>query len=79
MWAPSIKTSRPVGALGAVKNDLAKIGANDSSSLACQCHIVGAICLACRRWDRTIRGIEQRQADALRLQAHAHRVAGGFV
>lgn len=76
MKAPSIKTPRPVGALGAVKNDLAKIGANDSSSPACQCHIVGAICLACRRWDRTIRGIEQRRADSLRMQSFGH-CAGG--
>jgi len=37
----------------------------------------GVPCVFCLRWDRAIRGIEQRQSDALRLQANAYRVAWG--
>jgi hypothetical protein len=35
----------------------------------CQCRLNPSGCLACRRWDRTIRGIDARRADSLRRQA----------
>lgn len=45
---------------------------------AYMCHLPGTVCLFCRRWDRTIRGIEDRRADSLRRQALGRRAAGGL-
>lgn len=36
--------------------------------LFCQCRINQG-CLFCRRWDRTIRGVDARRADSLRRQS----------
>lgn len=35
----------------------------------CQCRTNQSSCLACRRWDRTIRGVDARRADSLRRQS----------
>lgn len=51
----------------------ATIGANDPP---CQCHIRGAICLVCRRWDKRIRGHEQR-TEFMQRHAVGKRAAGG--
>ncbi len=43
----------------------------------CQCRLNPSGCLVCRRWDRTIRGIDARRADSLRRQALGTLIKAG--
>lgn len=52
-------------------------GVKPANDPGCTCHLVGAICFACHRWDRRIRSIEARRADSLRRQALGNVAAGG--
>lgn len=44
---------------------------------ACQCHVNRFRCLVCRRWSKTISGIEARRAASLRRQAIGQRARAG--
>lgn len=79
-----IKTLGLVG--GTSVSEKAKIGAKrttwmlpaqPSSNPGCTCHLAGAICLACRRWDIKIRRIEARRASSLLRQALGSRIRVG--
>jgi len=49
---------------------------NAHGPVACQCRINQG-CLFCRRWDRTIRGIDARRADSLRRQSMGDLMRAG--
>jgi hypothetical protein len=67
-----VKTPRQPGqALGVGEaSEAGNLGAHHSmQGPACTCRMNPSGCLLCRRWHRTILGINARRADALRLQA----------
>ena len=69
------------GRVGAEKQEVGSLGAKNSTGsvveLACQCRFNQSGCLVCRRWDRVIRQIEIRRADAIRRQWYSHQLAVG--
>ena len=80
MRRPDVETPRPGGARGVGEAGQAsnlKTDGNAHGPAACQCRINKSGCLACRRWDRTIRGIDARRADSLRRQSMGDLMRAG--
>lgn len=63
------------GAKGLTRDDTRNFTAHGPA--ACQCRINKSGCIACRRWDRTIRGIDARRADSLRRQSMGDLMRAG--
>lgn len=79
MRRPDVKTPL-AGAGGAGEATEAGNLSADSTApgtMHCQCRLNFPGCLVCRRWDRTIRGIEARRADSLRRQSMGTLAFGG--
>lgn len=81
MRRPDPGNDKARGQAGPVSKDHYIGTADDSRQAsevnACQCRIDPAGCLVCRRWDRVIRGIEIRRADAIRRQWYSHQLGVG--
>lgn len=76
----NVETPRPGGARGVGEAGQAsnlKTDGNAHGAAGCQCRINKYGCLVCRRWDRTIRGIDARRADSLRRQSMGDLMRAG--
>lgn len=74
MLRPDLPVKTPGRGNGTGAGEAAVVGDHGADSAmqgtdGCQCRLNPSGCLVCRRWDRTIRGIEARRADVLRMQA----------